>query len=80
MKNIQEREQNFYKKYYGQLVGATITKFEFPEAQPGEDTDGWYEPFPTFSAVLSDGTKIILSLSRDPEGNGPGFLFIQEDK
>lgn len=78
--SFKDEEKEYFTKYYSQLVGAIITSFEWSEAEPGEDTDGWYEPFPVFKANLRGGQKIIITLSQDPEGNGPGFLFLEEDK
>jgi len=51
---------DWLKKYLKPLVGRKITKVAVSE-------DG----FPQI--ILDDGTK--LEVSRDEEGNGPGFLF-----
>lgn len=59
----------FYNTYFGQLVGAKIIGFEMTR-----DTD-FGEFWPTFTAVLKDGTEVTLELSQDEEGNGPGFIF-----
>ena len=62
------------KKYYEQLVGATIISFNFEQdeyAYAGDD------PFPVFTLQIGD-EKIKLSLSMDEEGNGGGFGFIEE--
>ena len=55
-------------KYYRQLVNAKITGFK-----PNEDDEG---SWPKFSVTLASGEKVYVEVSRDPEGNGPGFLFI----
>jgi len=61
------------KKYYEQLVGFQIKKFEFVE------DDYSLDPFPKFT--MTNGTETIeVEVSRDPEGNGGGFLFIGEAK
>lgn len=73
---IRQDDKAFYDKYYKPLVGATIVAYGWTEAGPGEDTDGWFEPMPVFKAVLDSGEYVVLTLSSDPEGNGPGFLFI----
>ena len=68
---------DFYRRYYKQLEGATITKF-----QGMVDEDG-LDPFPKFYAKAKDGTKLTLEISRDEEGNGGGFIFglpIPEEK
>ena len=57
------------KAYYGQLVGAEIVSLTI-----GVDED-FGEFWPTFEVVLRDGTKRSIELSKDEEGNGPGFLF-----
>jgi hypothetical protein len=59
----------FYDRYYKQLEGATITKFDGVI----EITDG--EGFPAFQVTLANGQVIDLEVSSDPEGNGGGFLF-----
>lgn len=59
----------FYQRYYKQLEGATIDKFI---GMAGENE---YEQFPTFTVTLSNGQCVRIEVSRDPEGNGGGFLF-----
>ena len=57
-------------KYYSQLIGGTIVGFK------------WYkdeyllEPMPVFTLSIG-GKKVELTLSRDEEGNGGGFGFIE---
>jgi hypothetical protein len=63
------RSAAFHDRYYKQLEGATITKFDGVI----EITDG--EGFPAFQVTLANGQVIDLEVSRDPEGNGGGFLF-----
>ena len=58
------------KEYYNQLVGATITGFNFLEDEYSLD------PFPVFTMTLADKTERQVEVSRDEEGNGGGFLFI----
>lgn len=53
-------EKDWLKKYMKYLEGKKIVK-------TGVNKEG----FPFFT--LDDGSKI--EVSRDPEGNGPGFLF-----
>ena len=63
------RKDDYYP-YYKQLDGATIDCYA-----------GMYEDeplgvsFPQFRVTLADGTKILLEVSSDEEGNGGGFLF-----
>lgn len=66
----QERGREFYRRYYGQLVGAKITKY-MGMKEEDEFTNG----FPTFVVELADGSTAILEVSMDEEGNGGGFLF-----
>ena len=62
----------YWKDYYGQLVGSKITGFKMVK---GDYDD---EPYPPFFVSTRSGCKLKLELSMDPEGNGPGFLFISE--
>jgi hypothetical protein len=57
-------------KYYSQLEGATITKFNgfLSNELGGSD-------FPSFDVVLKDGSTTTIEISQDEEGNGGGFLF-----
>ena len=55
--------------YYRQFIGSTIQDFSLVEE------DG-VEPFPCFTLVQKDGSSLKVEVSRDPEGNGGGFLFI----
>lgn len=54
----------FYDRYYSQLEGAKITRFY-----------GLNEGFPTFEVELENCQIIRIEISRDPEGNGGGFIF-----
>lgn len=60
----QERANAFYDRYYSQLDGATIHSYV-----------GMNEEFPTFDVKLKNGQIVRLEVSRDPEGNGGGFIF-----
>lgn len=53
--------------HYSQLVGGTIVDFTFFD----DDQGSW----PIF-AVEKDGVRLQVEVSSDPEGNGPGHLFI----
>ena len=59
-------------KYYGQLVGATITDFKFKKSE-------YYNPFPVYTLEQAD-QKVDVVLSQDEEGNGGGFAFIENRK
>ncbi len=59
----------YFETHYGQLVGMTITSFEIIN-----DDDG---KWPQFTGTSQSGETVIFAVSRDPEGNGPGHLFIE---
>ena len=62
-----------YDDHYNQLEGFTITKF----LGMSEEKD--IDPFPQF--LINNGKEeLMIEVSRDPEGNGGGFLFISEVK
>ena len=68
---LNARETAFWQRYYAAFEGATIIKFvgivdDDPTANGG---------FPTFENKYKDGTIGKMEVSRDPEGNGGGFLF-----
>jgi len=60
------------QRYFAQLVGATITRFDMVQGAYDD------EPFPTYWVTGRNGDRLKLALSRDEEWNGPGFLFIEE--
>lgn len=65
------RSAEFHKRYYKQLEGATIVYYRGMvdgEANP-------YEGFPQFAVRLANGQEIDIEISKDPEGNGGGFIF-----
>lgn len=66
----EKRAEEFYRRYYRQLVGSTI--IEFVGVNGG---DSFNEGFPCFKVRFKDGTYGLIEISRDPEGNGGGFLF-----
>jgi hypothetical protein len=57
-------------KYYSQLIGGTITNFDWYE------DEFLLEPMPVFTLSIG-GQKVQLTLSMDEEGNGGGFGFIE---
>lgn len=58
------------QKYYSQLIGGTITNFDWYE------DEFLLEPMPVFTLSVM-GQKVQLTLSMDEEGNGGGFGFIE---
>lgn len=71
LNKFEKQEREYYNKYYGQLVGATIES----AGVVAEDEFGSVNFWPTIHIVTPDGQKLVLEVSQDPEGNGPGFLF-----
>lgn len=77
------------RKLFGSLVNATIVEFIgcmaggeslsdiMEEKDQGGDLSNWIdeEGLPSFIVRLENGTKILLQLSSDEEGNRPGVLF-----
>jgi len=68
-------EMNYLRGYYGQLIGATVVGIKMNlEENP-------YPADPLFAEVWpviifeKDGQEYRCELSRDEEGNGPGFMF-----
>jgi hypothetical protein len=60
---------NYWKKYYGSLEGATIVSFD------GMEEADFGDGFPTFTIRFSNGEVGQIEISQDPEGNGGGFVF-----
>lgn len=60
----------YYAKYYGDLVGATILSFD---GMNNEEDFG--DGFPTFTVKFKDGEIGQIQISSDPEGNEGGFIF-----
>jgi hypothetical protein len=59
------------EKYYKQLIGGTITGFAFHK--DAEDNN-----WPRYWVRLKTGKVLIVEVSQDAEGNGPGFLFMDD--
>ena len=65
---------DFYTKYYSQLIDYVVTGVAF-------DTDEFEGTvFPVLLMMHPDGTKVRAVISRDEEGNGAGFLYLEEVK
>jgi len=57
---------------YGQLIGFEIVDFYM------EETDDNFDAWPTFVIENKENKeRVKLVLSRDPEGNGAGFAFVE---
>ena len=60
----------YFTKYYRGLEGATIVKFN---GMTEDDMGG--DGFPSFTVKFKNGEIGQIEISRDPEGNGGGFIF-----
>ena len=58
------------EEYYKQMVGFEIVGFKMD----GEGRDAW----PVYTVKKGDETCQMV-VARDPEGNGPGFVFIENE-
>lgn len=64
--------EEYYGRYYSDLVGATILSFE---GMCGYDEEFGGKPFPTFKVRFKTGEIGEIQISQDEEGNGGGFIF-----
>lgn len=68
-------EMNYYRGYYGQLIGAKVIGVEMSIQNDDDYHDPlYYEMWPSI-IFEKDGVTYNCEISRDEEGNGPGFLF-----
>lgn len=64
-------EERFWlTKYYSQLVGCKIVKFNLDADRHAPDV--WW---PQFTCEQPNGEQFVIELSCDQEGNNAGFLF-----
>jgi hypothetical protein len=64
--------EDAYVKHYGQLIGWKVDGIAVTAPDP-DNPEGWY------GLVLTKGKKKKVAwVERDPEGNGSGFLNIEE--
>jgi hypothetical protein len=67
----------YVQEEFGPLVGRTITGVRL--MTEGEmNMLGWYEGGGSVPIVIALDNKMLVIPSQDPEGNGPGHLFIEE--
>ena len=71
---MDDTEKMWGTKYYGQLKGFAISDVDFAYCK---DTESY---FPTFIMKKKGYESIKVEVSRDPEANEGGFLFISENK
>ena len=62
-----------YTEYYKQLEGATILHYR---GMQQEEHD--LGPFPVFLVKFANGSVGNIAASMDEEGNGGGFIFIEQ--
>jgi len=62
-----------FDDYYKQLEGYTIKQYS------GTTEDAYGDGFPQFVLTKQGHPTLYIEVSRDPEGNGGGFLFITDD-
>ena len=63
-------DMKWMNEYYSQLIGYEIIGFQID----GEGIDAW-----PVLVVKKEEETLQLIVSRDPEGNGPGFVFIENE-
>ena len=71
---MDDTEKMWGTKYYGQLKGFAISDVDFAYCK---DTESY---FPTFIMKKKGYESIKVEVSRDPEANEGGFLFISANK
>ena len=58
-------------KYFEQLIGFRIIGFQFEADEFGG------KDFPVYM-LEKDGVKVAATVSKDAEGNGGGFIFLED--
>ena len=73
--------EDWAKDHYGQLVGYTIKEFKIEDDSEIDDgyTDDQFPVFILTKGNASGESDLKISVSQDEEGNGSGFLFIEEE-
>lgn len=64
-----EAELDWYRTYFGQLIGGKIVEFRMEKDEYEEGV--WW---PVFIVQMKDGHLREIALSQDEEGNGPGWI------
>lgn len=64
-------DAEFLRKYLAPLKGGTITSVRVKVESDG----GFAEAWPRLTVKAKNGQTYELEVSRDEEGNGPGYLF-----
>lgn len=66
---------DYHENHMASLIGATLTAATVSVDDEGDGV--YFEVWPVLIFTKPDGTTIQVEVSRDPEGNGPGHLFIE---
>lgn len=79
LSRTEQQERDWFTRYYEGAVGLTVTGVAWVTEVTGSDgTVYGLEPYEQMAELLctdEHGETYRLGISRDPEGNGPGFLF-----
>jgi hypothetical protein len=70
VREAHDQQEKWLKEYYSTLHLARINKVEIYE-----EDDAYGVFWPRLHVTLRDGEKIVIEVSQDEEGNGPGFIF-----
>ena len=65
-----ETKTEWLLAYYSELIGYTITNVEI-----AHDDEDMYDAWPGIGMTHPDKPDLTIAISRDEEGNGPGFLY-----
>lgn len=68
------KETNFYLGYYKQLIGAKVVGIQLTLDEEEDYDPLFYDIWPGI-IFEKDGNEFLCELSKDEEGNGPGFMF-----
>ena len=68
-------EMNYLRGYYGQLIGATVVGIKMNLEEDQEHGDPLFTQVWPLIIFEKDGQEYRCEISRDEEGNGPGYMF-----
>ena len=75
LKPHQQREADYIGEYLDLLKGGVITNVGVAIS----DDNFGFEAWPALQVTTADGSRVIqIEVSRDPEGNGPGHLYLTD--
>lgn len=69
------REMNYYRGYYSQLIGAKVVGVKVSVQEDLEDGNPFFAQVWSALVFEKDGVEFTCEISKDEEGNGPGFMF-----